>query len=120
MMPVGVDGTFRGPPCPVHTTLDRSVQESVGEKIGEIKAYKLGKKRWSYNQVELVLSQESSDRLLFVKQAIHTGAASRHGGDAGVLYEIELSNEIKINLEAFLVHDSPKSVVIDNVPQTEW
>ena len=37
-------------------------------------AYKLGKRRWSYNQVELVLCEAGEGgRMLSVKQAVNTG-----------------------------------------------
>ena len=42
-----------GPPaCPVQTASAWSHQElACGGAVSEIRAYKLGKKRWSYNQV---------------------------------------------------------------------
>lgn len=38
------------------------------------RAYKLGKKRWSYNQVELVLGEADGDRRVAVQQAVHASA----------------------------------------------
>ena len=39
------------------------------------RAYKLGKKRWSYNQVELVLGEEGGTRTAAVQQALHASGA---------------------------------------------
>ena len=40
------------PACPVQTSCAWSYQElACGGQVPEVKAYKLGKKRWSYNQV---------------------------------------------------------------------
>jgi hypothetical protein len=47
-------------------------------RLPNCRAYKLGKKRWSYNQVELVLAEEGGDRTAAVVQALHVGGAEFH------------------------------------------
>ncbi len=39
------------------------------------RAYKLGKKRWSYNQCELKIFQEGADQRLEVIEAVQVGRA---------------------------------------------
>ena len=61
-------------PCPIQTACGWSYQElASGGEVPEIRAYKLGKKRWSYNQVELVVREKDGDRRLGVKQAVNVG-----------------------------------------------
>lgn len=55
--------------CPVLTERHTSLQEACGMECPEIRAYKLGKKRWSYNQVELVIVEGGGSRQLHVQQA---------------------------------------------------
>jgi hypothetical protein len=95
-----------GPVCPIRTAMPVSTQEVGGEEVPEIRAYKLGKKRWSYNQVEVVVCEEGTDRQLTVKQAVHTGTASAPLDNCGVTFQLQLANDEKINLEAYLVYDA--------------
>lgn len=44
------------------------------------RAYKLGKKRWSYNQVELVLREQGSERRAAIRQASHDADAPLPAG----------------------------------------
>ena len=67
----GVGKTF----CPIQTAGQGSIQESWSMPMDEIKAYKLGKRRWSYNQIELVVMEKDGGKKLFSKQAIHEGVA---------------------------------------------
>lgn len=80
--------------------------------VQDIRAYKLGKKRWSYNQVELVLFEKDGDRHLTVRQAVHQGPAGGSDGQdsAGVNYEIILLNGERITLDAYLVYSEPQNV----------
>ena len=45
------------------------------DRGGACRAYKLGKKRWSYNQCELKISQEGGDQRLEVVEAVQVGPA---------------------------------------------
>jgi hypothetical protein len=99
-------------PCPLRTSFSSSVQElgaeCMGQKLEEIKAYKLGKKRWSYNQVDVVLVERGGKRELYSKQALHKGQANEVLGDmGGVSYQVTLSNFEVIQIHAFLVYDDP-------------
>lgn len=58
-----------GRPCPILTERAVSLQEACGITVPEIRAYKLGKKRWSYNQVEVVLMEAGGTKQLHVQQA---------------------------------------------------
>ncbi|DBB13368.1 TPA: hypothetical protein ACH3X3_005101 [Trebouxia sp. C0006] len=46
--------------CPVKTAHYVSAQEMATDDLPELRAYKLGKRRWSYNQCELVLHQDDN------------------------------------------------------------
>jgi len=96
--------------CPVVTLLPISLQEASGVVLPELRAYKLGKKRWSYNQVEITLCEEGGNKQLQVKEAAHAGASTRN--PSGVSYELTLMNDEKLTLEAYLVYDCPKAVSI--------
>jgi len=100
-----------GPKCPILTDKGMSIQEAVGDCLPEFRAYKLGKKRWSYNQVELVVCEEGGNKQLTIKQAVHAGPASK-GDDkgSGVSFEIILGNDEKLILDTFLVYDHPHAV----------
>jgi hypothetical protein len=62
-------GLPAGRTCPILTDRNVSLQEVCGVELAEIRAYKLGKKRWSYNQVEVVLMEAGGTRQLHVQQA---------------------------------------------------
>ena len=73
----------------------------------EIKAYKLGKKRWSYNQIEVMLMEKGGNRELHSKQAMHGGPAVPELGDCGgISYQITLTNDEVVTLSAYLVYDT--------------
>ncbi|DBA67779.1 TPA: hypothetical protein ACH3X2_001213 [Trebouxia sp. C0005] len=44
--------------CPISTAHCASAQEMAAADLAELRAYKLGKRRWSYNECELVLHQD--------------------------------------------------------------
>lgn len=44
-----------------------------------LKAYKLGKRRWSYNQCQLIVQQEDGDEQLNVMEAMANGNESIQG-----------------------------------------
>ena len=102
--------------CPLRTKLPHSCQEETlvqnGEDaklVGEIKAYKLGKKRWSYNQVDVVLKEKGGKRELFSKQAIHKGVAASDLMDmGGITYQVTLNNDEVIQVHTFLVYEDGK------------
>ena len=94
--------------CPISTTRPCSIQElqASGQPIAEIKAYKLGKRRWSYNQVEVVLLEKGGKRELHSKQALHGGVACEDLGDSsGIKYQITLTNNEVITMVTYLVYD---------------
>jgi len=95
--------------CPLRTELAHSCQEEAaapGEgEVMEIKAYKLGKKRWSYNQVDVVLKEKGGKRELYSKQAIHKGVAANGLGEmGGISYQVTLNNNEVIQVHTFLVY----------------
>ena len=102
--------------CPLRTKLPHSCQEETAvrngndiKSVGEIKAYKLGKKRWSYNQVDVVLKEKGGKRELFSKQAIHKGVAASNLMDmAGITYQVTLNNDEVIQVHTFLVYEDGK------------
>lgn len=110
-----------GPICPLTTREPHSLQEAAEVKLPDIRAYKLGKKRWSYNQVELILCEDGGlGRQLNVKVAQHIDTlphSPRLSYSNGVLYEITLFNDEKLLLEVYLVYDSPKQSEGKN---SEW
>lgn len=100
------DRTF----CPISTAMSSSAQEGVARANGtdfeEIKAYKLGKKRWSYNQVQIMLTEKGGKRELYSKQALHCGAACEDLGDVGgIKYQVTLSNNEVVMMHVYLVYD---------------
>jgi hypothetical protein len=96
-----------------------SLQEASGMDVAEIRAYKLGKKRWSYNQVELVVCEEGTARQLTVKQAVHIGVAP-DSGECGVTFQVQLANDEKLTLDAYLAYDSVKAVGTGLEKEHEW
>lgn len=87
--------------------------------VAEIRAYKLGKKRWSYNQVGLVVCEEGTARQLTVKQAVHLGVAP-DSNKCGVTFEVQLANDEKLTLDAYLVYDSVKALGEGTEKEHEW
>jgi len=87
-----------------------STQEAVvlgnSTEFQEIRAYKLGKKRWSYNQVHLTVVERDGNRELHSKQAMHSGVACDDLGDlGGIKYQITLSNDEVVTVHLYLVYD---------------
>lgn len=87
--------------------------------VAEIRAYKLGKKRWSYNQVELVVCEQGTTRQLTVKQAVHIGIAP-DSNECGVTFEVQLANDEKLTLDAYLAYDSVTAVGAGLEREHEW
>lgn len=109
--------------CPIQTEGQGSIQESWTTPMDEIKAYKLGKRRWSYNQIELIVMEKDGGKKLFSKQAIHEGVARPELGDSGgIAYQITLSNDEVIRLEIFLVYDAahPSITQSENSTSYSW
>jgi hypothetical protein len=98
-----------GSRCPIPTAQPCSAQEAAGYDVGEIRAYKLGKKRWSYNQVELLVQEGpgGQNRHLAVKQAAHLPDEDGADEDGGVSFDIVLSNDERVKMRCYLVYDSP-------------
>ncbi|KAK2075907.1 hypothetical protein QBZ16_001243 [Prototheca wickerhamii] len=73
----------------------------------EVRAYKLGKRRWSYNEVEIVLRQAGSERRLTVLQAVNQGTDtfSEECRESSVNYRLDLANHTSIMLHGFLCYD---------------
>ena len=117
LMNTGMGKTF----CPIQTEGQGSLQESWSTPMDEIKAYKLGKRRWSYNQIELVVMEKDGDKKLFSKQAIHEGVARPELGDSGgIAYQITLSNDEVIRLEVFLVYDAAHPSAMHSEKSTNY
>lgn len=106
--------------CPVKTSHDRSLQERTGIDLSEIRAYKLGKRRWSYNQVELILCNELDEEQLSVTQAFYSGTVPGELGESALMYNVHLSNGQTLLFELYLVYDSPKMLSTTDGVQVEW
>lgn len=80
---------------------------SCGPEETEVRAYKLGKRRWSYNEVEIVLRQAGSERRLTVLQAVNQGTDtfSEECRESSVNYRLDLANHTSIMLHGFLCYD---------------
>ncbi|KAL4855418.1 hypothetical protein ACK3TF_003964 [Chlorella vulgaris] len=86
--------------CPLATSLPHSWAEhsGPGTQLPDIRAYKLGKKRWSYNQVELVLGEvDGGARTATVRQ------------DSAVGFHVELESGAKLQAHIFLCYDKHAS-----------
>ncbi|KAI3432722.1 hypothetical protein D9Q98_004264 [Chlorella vulgaris] len=86
--------------CPLATSLANSWAEhsGPGNQVPDIRAYKLGKKRWSYNQVELVLGQvDGGARTAAIRQ------------DSAVGFHVELESGDKLQAHIFLCYDEHAS-----------
>ncbi|EFN59768.1 expressed protein [Chlorella variabilis] len=95
--------------CPLQTQLPQSWHEQFrpGTQLPEIRAYKLGKKRWSYNQVELVLGEEGGTRTAAVQQALHASGAKfpEAHQDSAVGFLIQLESGVKVQAHVYLCYD---------------
>jgi hypothetical protein len=109
-----------GPPpghrCATATLTDRSLQELADPDMADIKAYKLGKRRWSYNQCELRVAQDGGGG-----QTVEVVEAVQHGGplpdahpspldDASVTYQVRLSNGYRLRVVVTVAHGDPAAV----------
>eukprot|EP00887_Chlorella_sp_A99_P003945 scaffold11.g3945.t1 len=97
-------------PCPVQTASGWSWQErAAGGQVPDIRAYKLGKKRWSYNQVELLVHEAGGDRQLSVRHSVSVGseALSEDVRESAVCFHMQLSNGHKVHFHAFLCYEEP-------------
>ncbi|KAL4855434.1 hypothetical protein ACK3TF_003975 [Chlorella vulgaris] len=86
--------------CPLATSLPHSWAEhsGPGTQLPGIRAYKLGKKRWSYNQVELVLGEvDGGARTAAIRQ------------DSAVGFHVELESGSKLQAHIFLCYDKHAS-----------
>ncbi|KAL4855424.1 Mitogen-activated protein kinase kinase kinase 9 [Chlorella vulgaris] len=86
--------------CPLATSLPHSWAEhsGPGTQLPDIRAYKLGKKRWSYNQVELVLGEADN--------GVRTAAIRQ---DSAVGFHVELESGAKLQAHIFLCYDKHAS-----------
>jgi hypothetical protein len=99
-----------GASCPLPTCDPGSLQEAAGIEFGDIRTYKLGKKRWSYNQIELTLVEAGGlSRQVGVKLATHTGHIMQGGQEAenGLTFDVTLTNDEQLALQAYLVYGTP-------------
>ncbi|KAL0020222.1 hypothetical protein WJX77_004654 [Trebouxia sp. C0004] len=100
-----------------------NVQPMAGEDIAcsqtfedEIRAYKLGKGRWSYNQCELILKQQAADqdeRLTGVRvtEAIHINSrAVLPACGHQVPFQLRLNNGYMISITVSLVYEEAHPV----------
>ena len=104
--------------CPVSTASAVSSAEAAlgpGERVPELRAYKLGKKKCSYNQVQLTLTHptDAAQPPLALREAFGAGdsAASDgvHPGLAGstLVYDVHLTNARRYHIVLHLVHAEP-------------
>ena len=107
-------------PCPVKTCKDASLQERMGMDLQEIRAYKLGKRRWSYNQVELVVCDELDKKQLTVTQTFFSGTVPGDFEESALAYNIHLSNGQRLLFELYLVYDSPHNSSTVDRESVEW
>jgi len=102
------------PACPIQTEFNCSIQESWNMDPGEIRAYKLGKKRWSYNQIELILVEVGGgqNRRLGVKQAcsVSTQDFNDDVRDSAISFQIQLQNDLRVQFHAFFCYDGAQEV----------
>jgi hypothetical protein len=79
------------------------------------RAYKLGKKRWSYNQISVNLKEAGGSRELSIHHAKHSGQeASLFGAEAAnsaVAFQLHLENDRHVNAHTFLCYDEPEAIV---------
>lgn len=97
--------------CPISTGGAQSFAEAAGWEVPELRAYKLGKQRWSYNQVELVLVEAGGGgRSLTVAQATSGGSMQFSPGtqDSAVAFHVELANGAQVEVHTYLVFDAPQ------------
>jgi len=92
----------------------------MGMDLQEIRAYKLGKKRWSYNQVELVVCDEFDKKQLSVTQAFFSGTVPGDFAESALAYNIHLNNGQRLLLELYLVYDSPQNLLAVDGELVEW
>ncbi|KAL4421530.1 hypothetical protein ABPG75_010821 [Micractinium tetrahymenae] len=102
----------RGPGslCPVATEHPHSLVEGAASGPGdcaEIRAYKLGKKRWSYNQVEVRLVDGSGEREAAIRQATFIPDAPFPAAcqDSAVCFNIALTNGHRLQTHLYIVYD---------------
>ncbi|KAK9845461.1 hypothetical protein WJX81_006977 [Elliptochloris bilobata] len=84
------------------------------EDVPEIRAYKLGKRRWSYNQCELRFVQEGGSGRAEVMEAAQgaTAGMTEEQAESGVTYQIRLDNGARVRVNMFIVHDEPREVAL--------
>ncbi|DBA81402.1 TPA: hypothetical protein ACH3X2_006820 [Trebouxia sp. C0005] len=102
--------------CPIKTAHCASAQEMGAAALAELRAYKLGKRRWSYNQCELVLHQDDACGPGNILAAV--GAVYRKESDLEVLcrdprcqvvYEVQLENGAIVMVVLYLVYAVPSN-----------
>lgn len=101
--------------CPLATQLKAAVNEPGTAAKGidnSLKAYKLGKRRWSYNQCQLIIQQEDGDEQLNVLEAMANGNESLPGDhqESGVVYLVRLTNGQRVKVHIFVVYDDPQAI----------
>ena len=106
--------------CPVSTVAAVSAAEASlakGHRIPELRAYKLGKKKCSYNQVQLTLTHPSDPAKgpLALREAFVAGestmSASVHPdlAQSSLVYDVHLTNARRYHIVLHLVHAEPDS-----------
>ncbi|DBB13393.1 TPA: hypothetical protein ACH3X3_005126 [Trebouxia sp. C0006] len=108
-LPAAVDG-HACMQCPVQTAHYASAQEMATDDLPELRAYKLGKRRWSYNQCELVLHQDEDCGPGNILAAV--GAVYQKENDLGegqVVYQVQLENGAVVMVVLYLVYAEPSN-----------
>ncbi|KAK9843157.1 hypothetical protein WJX74_007791 [Apatococcus lobatus] len=80
----------------------------------EIRVFKLGKNRWSYNSIRLSFTTFDEAHILGVQEAVDqdtqdAGLKSWHQ-ESGVVYNLRMDNGSLARLHAFVVHGDPRKV----------
>jgi hypothetical protein len=98
-----------GAACPLLTSLPCSTWEAAcpGEAPAEIRAYKLGRSRWSYNQIELRIGEKGGSRRAVVRQAAHAADAPfpEPAQDSAVCFHLQLESGQQLRAHIYIVYD---------------
>lgn len=103
--------------CPAVTAHAASPQEMQQSSVELIKAYKLGRNRWSYNQIELLLLEsetgEEFPRQLTVTHTTGMTCTADTGsegteGDEDLSFLVTFCNDVELTATFYLVYDKPE------------
>lgn len=103
------------------------LEEAHKDIVPEVRAYKLGRQRWSYNQCEMQFVQEGSAKAaeLTVAEAWHSNqnVLPHEASDSQVCYQMRLSNNVEVCAVLYIVHTQATQNHDDNSishPDFQW